>query len=101
MKKTEIIAKLNEMLDDTKGAVGNESIWASGSSGEEHDMHLANKKTLEERVENLELIIKVLDGEIAAEDVFIGDAIETILVEEELAETEFVGMFEELKAVYC
>ena len=102
MKKSVIVANLKEMLDDTKGAVQNERIWAKGSleDSEEAMMHENNADSLEERVDNLELIIKVLEGD-ADEDAFFEDAISSVLEEEELAETEYVEMLTELKEQYC
>lgn len=100
MTKAEMVANLKEMLDDTQGGVQNEGIWAKGSFGEEQMMHEANKETLEERVENLELIISVLEGN-SDSDEFFEEAICSVLEEEELAETEYVEMFTELKEQYC
>lgn len=102
MTKTEIVANLKEMLDDTKGAVQNEHIWALGAPNEEQaSMHNENERNLEERVENLEIILKVLEGEVDTTEIFLEDAIEAVLEEEKLADTEYVEMFTELKEQYC
>ena len=101
MTKTEMVAKLKEMLEDTQGGVQNEDIWAKGSSGEEMKMHQLNKRGLEIRAELLELIINVLEEK---ETVLAGhfeDAVCNILNEEELADSEYVEMFKELKEQYC
>lgn len=101
MTKTEMVANLKEMLEDTQGAVQNESIWADGSFGEEKKMHELNRRGLEIRVENLELIIKVLEGKDTILAEHFEDAICAVLYEEELAETEYVEMLTELKEQYC
>ena len=101
MTKTEMVANLKEMLEDTQGGVQNEGIWADGSFGEEQKMHQLNKRGLEIRAELLELIINVLEEKDTALDNHFEDAICAILHEEELAETEYVEMFKELKEQYC
>lgn len=102
MTKTEIIAKIKEMVDDTKGAVQNEHIWALGAPNEEQtNMHQLNQRSLEIRVEQLELIINVLEGKDTVLAEHFEDAICAVLYEEELAETEYVEMFTELKEQYC
>ena len=100
MKKSEIVAKIKDMLEDTEGAVQNEHIWALGAPDEEQaSMHSENERNLEERVENLKLIIKVLEND--EENKYFADAICEVLAQEELAETEYVDMFKELKEKFC
>ena len=101
MTKAEMVANLKEMLEDTQGGVQNESIWANGSFGEEQKMHQLNKRSLEIRAELLELIINVLEENDTVLDEHFEDAICAILHEEELADSEYVEMFKELKEQYC
>ena len=101
MTKTEMVANLKEMLEDTRGGVQNEHIWALGASEEEARMHELNQRGLEIRVELLELIINVLEGKETVLAERFEDAICAVLYEEELAETEYVEMLKELKEQYC
>lgn len=101
MTKTEMVANLKEMLEDTQGGVQNEGIWANGSFGEEQKMHQLNKRGLEIRAELLELIINVLEEKDTVLAERFEDAICAVLYEEELADSEYVEMLKELKEQYC